>query len=144
MVEYRENALTAQDFFRLKLATKFHEPNIPQVELALKRGLYNIAAAADGQVVGMGRLVGDGVMYWYIQDVNVDPAYQGRGIGKAIVLRLIEYVNQHALPGQRTTIGLMAAKGKDGFYEKLGFTARPNDSRGPGMTMIFTAPGGEK
>ncbi|MCR5501527.1 MAG: GNAT family N-acetyltransferase [Lachnospiraceae bacterium] len=32
------------------------------------------------EVVGMGRLVGDGVMYWYLQEIVVLPEYQGRGI----------------------------------------------------------------
>jgi len=34
----------------------------------------------------MGRIVGDGVTICYIQDVIVLPEYQGKGIGKAIIV----------------------------------------------------------
>lgn len=69
----------------------------------------------------MGRLVGDGVMYWYLQEIIVLPEYQGKGIGKSIVNRLIEYIKNTAIPGTKIEIGLTAVKGKEPFYEKLGF-----------------------
>ena len=99
----------------------FSKPPIEQTQKALANGLFSVVAQCNGKNAGMGRLVGDGIMYWYIQDVAVLPEYQGQGIGKAIVKRLMQYIEEHSIPGTYTTIGLMAAKNKDGFYEKLGF-----------------------
>lgn len=82
--------------------------------------------------------VGDGAMYWYLQEIVVHPDYQGKGIGKSIVNRLIEHVKSTAIPGSQVTIGLSAAKGKDAFYEKFGFVSRPTESCGPGMEKRLT------
>lgn len=82
--ELADNVLTAEDFIRLKVAAGFIERPLQQVEKALKNGLFNVSAICDGKVVGMGRLVGDGAMYWYLQEIIVQPEYQGRGIGKIL------------------------------------------------------------
>ena len=73
----------------------------------------------------MGRLVGDGAMYWYLQEIIVLPEYQGKGIGKSIVNRLIEHIKSEAEPGTKIEIGLTAVKGKEPFYEKFGFSVCP-------------------
>ena len=80
-------------------------------------------------LVGMGRLVGDGAMYWYLQEIIVLPEYQGKGIGKSIVNRLIEHIKSTAVPGTRVDVGLTAVKGKESFYEKFGFTANSTGMR---------------
>lgn len=120
--ELVDNILSAEDFVRLKVATGFIDRPLQQVEQALKNGLFNVSAICDGKVVGMGRLVGDGAMYWYLQEIIVLPEYQGKGIGKSIVNRLIEHVQNSAIPGTKIEIGLTAVKGKEPFYEKFGFS----------------------
>lgn len=120
--ELVDNVLKAEDFVRLKVATGFLDRPLHQVEAALKNGLFNVSAICDGKVVGMGRVVGDGAMYWYLQEIIVLPEYQGRGIGKSIVNRLIEYIKSAAIPGTIIYIGLTAVKGKELFYEKSGFS----------------------
>ena len=127
-----DNVLSAEDFVRLKVAAGFKERPLPQVEKALKNGLFNVSAICDGQVVGMGRLVGDGAMYWYLQEIVVLPEYQGKGIGKSIVNRLLEHIRSAAMPGTIIDIGLTAVKGKEPFYEKFGFLVR---STGMGQLM---------
>ena len=47
--------------------------------------------------------------------------------------RLLQHIYLHTSAGTFTTVGLMAAKGREGFYEKLGFEARPDDHSGAGM-----------
>ena len=130
--ELADNVLKSEDFIRLKVATGFIERPLQQVEMALKNGLFNVSAICDGKVVGMGRLVGDGAMYWYLQEIVVLPEYQGKGIGKSIVNRLIEYIKSTAIPGTIIDVGLTAVKGKEPFYEKFGFSIR---STGMGNLM---------
>ena len=102
--------------------------------------MYNIVAKNGHEVIGMGRLVGDGVLYWYVQDVYVNPLYQGKGIGKEIMRLLSKYIEKNSLPNTTVTIGLMAAEGKCGFYEKLGYFVRPAEGFGPGMMMFLEIP----
>ncbi len=116
-----ENQLKAEDFIRLKLSAGFRERPVELVEKALTNNLYDVIAVKDDEVIGMGRLVGDGVMYWYLQEIVVLPEYQGEGIGTAIVNKLLEYISEHTEEGNFTSVGLTAVEGKEGFYERFGF-----------------------
>lgn len=136
-ITYIENNLAVQDFNMLRNSVGMLTKPCFQAEKALKNGLFSIVAYHGDNVVGMGRLVGDGSMYWYVQDVVVLPEYQGLGIGKEIMRRLKDFVLINTEPDTITTIGLMAAKGKEEFYKKLGFRSRPNDKEDPGMIMII-------
>lgn len=120
--ELQDNTLTAEDFVRLKVATGFMDRPLEQVDKAIRNGLFNVSAIHDGKVIGMGRLVGDGAMYWYLQEIIVLPEYQGKGIGKSIVNHLIEYIKKMSISGTGVEVGLTAVKGKEPFYEKFGFT----------------------
>ncbi len=132
-MEYKliENQLKAEDFIKLKVSAGFRERPAELVEKALKNNLYDVVAVIDGEIIGMGRLVGDGVMYWYLQEIVVLPEYQGRGIGTAIVNRLLDYIAEHTEVGNFTSVGLTAAEGKEGFYERFGF------SKSRGMTKYI-------
>ena len=83
----------------------------------------------------MGRILGDNGLAFYIQDVIVLPEYQGIGIGRQLMDRLMAYIRLHAK--QNAFIGLMAAVGKESFYERYGFSIRPNQDLGAGMTMYW-------
>lgn len=123
MIDFKlvENQLSAEDFLRLKLATGFRNRPITQVEQALENDLLDVVAVANNEVIGMGRLVGDGVMYWYLQEIIVLPEYQGKGIGTSIVNHLLEYIKNNTSEGDFTCVGLTAAEGKETFYERFGF-----------------------
>jgi len=136
---YEENTLTAKQFLVLRESVGWKGDEF-QIEKALQCGLYNIIAKDGEKVVGMGRLVGDGIMYWYVQDVIVNPQYQGKGIGKEVMRFLTQYVEKNSLQNTTVTIGLMAAKGKEAFYERLGYIARPSEIYGPGMIKHHKIP----
>lgn len=125
-IELKENVLKPEDFVRLRVATGFADIPIAHATRALENGLVNVSALYEGELVGMGRLVGDGAIYWYLQEIIVLPDYQGRGIGRLIVNHLIEYATVHSVTGKFTTIGGVSARGKEGFYQKLGFDVIPN------------------
>jgi len=132
-ITYEENALTASQFQIIRESTGRKPIPLIQIENAINCGLYNVLAKHSGQPIGMGRLVGDGSMYWYIQDFFINPLYQGCGIGKTILNFLEQHIESAATAGTTTTVGLFAAIGKDGFYEKFGYTKRPSDIYGAGM-----------
>jgi N-acetylglutamate synthase-like GNAT family acetyltransferase len=104
-----------------------------RVRMALDRSDFIIAAQEDGRTVGMARIMHDGLQA-LVMDVAVLPDYQGQGIGKTMMLRVMEYLNALSRDGG-IFVNLMSASGKDGFYAQFGFERRPNDKRGPGMTQ---------
>lgn len=68
-----------------------------------------------GQLVAAGRALADGADCSYICDVAVLPDYQGSGLGRELVARLVEASRGHK------KIILYSVPGKEGFYRKLGF-----------------------
>ena len=100
---------------------------------ALPSSLYCVCIVKDGEIIGMARIIGDGGIAFYIQDVIVKPDYQRQGIGTQLMDKIMEYIHIHA--NNNSVIGLMAAKGKEPFYTRYGFTVRPDDRLGSGMTM---------
>ena len=88
-------------------------------------------SAFDGdRLVGFGRVVSDGKLHAMIYEMIILPEYQGQGIGRQILHLLV----QKCLDANIRDIQLYCARGNRGFYEKYGFTARPDDS--PGMQYI--------
>lgn len=68
-------------------------------------------------IIAMGRAISDKASDAYIQDVIVNNAYQGQGIGSRIIRKLITRLHNDGL----NWIGLIAERGSHGFYERLGF-----------------------
>ncbi len=68
-----------------------------------------------GSTVAAGRALADGADCSYICDVAVLPNYQGTGLGKEVVSRLVADSKEHK------KIILYSVPGKEGFYKKLGF-----------------------
>lgn len=102
-----------------------------ELEQALRSSWYLVCAYDEETLVGIGRMVSDGIVHAMIYDMIVDPAYQGQGIGTEILKRLVEYGRSLRI----RDIQLFCARGKRPFYEKNGFTARPDDA--PGMQYKY-------
>ena len=66
-------------------------------------------------LIGVGRALADGVDCSYICDVAIHPDYQGIGIGREVISRLVEASKHHK------KIILYAVPGKEAFYAKFGF-----------------------
>lgn len=135
-MEYIENMLCYEDYCRLRESVDWLIFSKEQTEEAINNSLYTVIAVEDNQTVGMGRLIGDG-MYFIIADIIVYPAYQKNGIGSKIINMMIEYVNNLTPINGRSSIQLIAEKGKETFYEKMGFKIVPHEFCGSGMRKII-------
>ena len=78
------------------------------------------------EIVGMGRVVGDGGTVFHICDMAVEEEWQGKGGGTMIMDSLMEYITREA--SGYSYINLMADV--DGFYERWGFKPTIPDSQG--------------
>ena len=115
-----ERPATVEEYRKLCTAVGWEEVmNFDAAREALPRSLYGVVVEIRGDVVGMGRVVGDGAIFYYLQDVAVLPEHQGRGVGTRIVARLIERIKAHA--PEKAFIGVFAAAGSERFYEAYGF-----------------------
>lgn len=108
---------------------------VDDIQRGLDGSLFAVCAFAGNEIIGSARVVGDGCSVFYVQDVIVLPAYQGLGVGKAIMEKIMEYIENHACEG--AVVGLMAAVGRESFYEQFGFHVRPNEREGAGMIQFW-------
>lgn len=138
MIIFRENVLDVDTYLFLRKSVKWKKLSVKQAEFALKHSLYTLVAYDCDVPVGMGRLVGDGAVICYIQDLVVMPEAQAAGIGGQLVDMLIEYAESLRFEGTELMLDLMCAKGREAFYEKHGFIARPTQNLGPGMIQYLT------
>jgi GNAT superfamily N-acetyltransferase len=84
---------------------------------AFANSMFKCFVFDDGTLVGAGRAVADGVDCSYLCDVAVHPKLQGKGLGGAIVDKLVELSAGHR------KIILYANPGTESFYRKRGFLA---------------------
>ena len=136
-VVIKYNDLNVDHYLQLRAGVDWKKLSRAQAELALKNSICIVAACHDGKPVAMGRLVGDGAVICYVQDLIVLPEYQGLGIGSKVLQALKDYVEQLRLNHTEMMFCLMCAKGRESFYEKHGFLARPTENLGPGMIMYL-------
>ena len=134
-IELTSNDLTIAEFSKLRSSVNLSSLLEEQIYKALSNSFYTVCARHNEEAVGMGRLVGDGAYVYYLQNINVDPKYQGKGIGRMIIDNLIKYIEENKIPDTSVMILLMSSKGSEEFYEKFGFRRRPNDNEGCGMIM---------
>jgi GNAT superfamily N-acetyltransferase len=79
------------------------------------------------EIVGMGRVIGDGGWYFLIADMAVLPTHQRQGIGRRVIEHLIERVTI-AVPDAYLT--LMADSPGRRLYESVGFADALPESLG--------------
>lgn len=124
---------TPQEYLKLRKSLSWELYSEKDVEQALLNSIYCVSIYSKDCIIGMGRIVGDGRLCFYIQDIMVDPHAQRQGIGSIIMRHIMSYIYNTATKG--AYVGLMSKKGKEAFYELFGFVKRPNDKMGNGMVI---------
>jgi ribosomal protein S18 acetylase RimI-like enzyme len=112
---------SVEEYLRLRSACGLAPKRADQAERALTGAWRTVRAqdTTDGAVVGMGRIVGDGGWYFQITDMAVLPDHQHRGIGAAVLARLLEIIRRDAPPDPYVT--LMADAPGRALYARHGF-----------------------
>jgi len=124
-----DNTISYGEYRAIWAVVGFREVSERQFELAFKNG---------GKPVGLIKAVGDDGFYWVIADLAILPEYQGQGLGRRLLEGFLYYAKSQSQIGENVFISLIAASGKESFYEKFGFKTRPYDSYGTGMSLHFT------
>jgi GNAT superfamily N-acetyltransferase len=136
-IRYVDTIPSAGDYNRLRRDAGWPEMDPDTARGCLPRSLYVVCAFEEGRLVGTGRVVGDGGLCFYIQDVIVLRSHQGRGIGAGLMDRIMDFIAARSV--KDSYLGLMSAVGKEEFYHRYGFTSRPTDTLGSGMTRFWGA-----
>lgn len=107
------------DYLRLRVAAGL-SPKTPEgASIGLPNSWFGVTVLFEGRAIGMGRVIGDGGTAFQIVDIAVEPAHQGKGLGKRIMSALMERLNNAAPAG--AYISLIADGEAQHLYAKFGF-----------------------
>ena len=132
------NSVSVKDYTLLRASAGWRALHPEQAKAGIDGSAFLVAALDGEKTVGVARLIWDGGYGALIKDVLVLPDYQGKGIGKEMVNRIIGFLESQLKPGYGISVDLVAAKGKEGFYKQFGFTELQNERKGTGMELWLT------
>jgi ribosomal protein S18 acetylase RimI-like enzyme len=95
---------------------EFLKLSAAELGMAMAQSWFVIYAYENGELIGTGRVVSDGVINAYICGVGVHPDFRGKGIGREIMRILVEQCE-----GQGLHIQFFCEQEPVPYYEKLGF-----------------------
>lgn len=121
-------APSVDEFIQLRENVGWGRCSLNQAELAIKNALFHFTLRHRDRLIAMVRVIGDGALNFYIQDLIVEPEYRQLGIGKRLMDKVEAEIRSIAEDG--ATIGLFAAQGKEEFYRQMGYQARSGESLG--------------
>ncbi|EKE76598.1 GNAT family N-acetyltransferase [Gallaecimonas xiamenensis] len=131
-LRFEEKAPSPQEFCDLRVKAGLSAKSLEAATIALPNSLYGVSVREGSALIAMGRVVGDGACNFEVVDIAVDPAYQGQGLGRAVMAYIDDYLGSVALPG--SYVSMIADQ--PAFYEKLGYRLVAPASQG--MTKAFT------
>jgi GNAT superfamily N-acetyltransferase len=109
----------AEDYVRLRSAAGMSPKTLEAARRGLPNTLYGVHLRRGGEVVGMGRIIGDGGCFFIVVDIAVIPALHGRGLGKRIMAALDAWLTTN-VPAS-AYVSLAADGDAKYLYEKFGF-----------------------
>lgn len=112
---YSTDGLDWNELAALYHAAPLGNKNPTGLKTAFTNSMFTCFVYDEKKLVGVGRALADGVDCSYICDVALLPSHQRLGLGKEIVVKLVELSRGHK------KIILYSVPGKEPFYKKLGF-----------------------
>ena len=122
--------ISPDEFLEMVESVGWKTYSIEQVEKALKNTMYMVKVSIDGQLAGIGRVVGDYSIVCMLTDVCVKPEFQRQGIGSKIINELKRLIESGVKKDEKMQIELTPTDGNEKFYEKAGFKYKPDKITG--------------
>ena len=107
------------DYRRLRKVAGLSEKTQAAAEAGMPNTWFAVTIRHEHRTIGMGRVVGDGGTAFQIVDIAVEPAQQGKGLGKRIMRALVDHI--HAAAPATAYISLIADGDARHLYAQFGF-----------------------
>ncbi|MDN8592863.1 GNAT family N-acetyltransferase [Chryseobacterium mucoviscidosis] len=119
---------SAAEYLALRKSAGLSAMSQEGAEIGLPNSLFAVCLREENEIVGMGRVIGDGGCFFQVVDIAVRPDQQGRGYGKLIMSEIMNYLREH-VPA-RGLVSLLADVPADRLYAQFGFTYTSPKSEG--------------
>ena len=133
MIAYNDaREFTREELERLFLSVGWSSGHFPDKLVLAMKGFRTVFSAWEGDtLVGMICVMDDGVMNAYVHYLLVDPAYQGRGIGRTLVEMVKEKYKDYL------RIAVIGYDAELEFYAECGFV-KSRDASPLFITSLWT------
>ncbi|MHA7581005.1 GNAT family N-acetyltransferase [Paenibacillus vandeheii] len=119
---------SAAEYLALRKSAGLSAMSQEGAEIGLPNSLFAVCLREENEIVGMGRVIGDGGCFFQVVDIAVRPDQQGRGYGKLIMSEIMNYLREH-VPA-RGLVSLLADVPADRLYGQFGFSYTSPKSEG--------------
>jgi len=110
---------SSDEYMALRVAAGLSRKTKEAADTGLPNSLFSVCVRDNEQLIGMGRIIGDGGCNFEIVDIAVHPDYQRQGLGSNIMESLMTWLREHAPPS--AYVCLIADEGAPALYERFGF-----------------------
>ena len=133
-----ESSPTAAEYIALRAKIGWGTIDDETARATLDGACYSACLRRNGELVGLVRLIGDGVLYFAFSDVMIASELRGSGHGAKLMQAATAYLRRKARPG--ASITLQPLKSREPFYERFGFVNCPSGPFGAGMVFADAPP----
>lgn len=103
----------------LRVAAGLSAKTMEAAARGLPNSLFAVQVLLGDEVVGMGRVIGDGGCFFQVADIAVLPAHQGNGLGKRIMREIMQFIETEVPPS--AYVSLIADGQAQDLYAQFGF-----------------------
>ena len=103
----------------LRVAAGLSAKSTEAAAKGLPNSLFAVQVLLGDEVVGMGRIIGDGGCFFQVVDIAVLPAHQGKGLGKRIMREIMQFIETDVPPS--AYVSLIADGQAQDLYAQVGF-----------------------
>jgi GNAT superfamily N-acetyltransferase len=127
----RRETPSIETYRHLRASAGMSPKSAEAAALGLPATLFAVQVVHGEEIVGIGRVIGDGGCFFQVVDIAVLPAHQGRGLGKWIVAEITAWLRTNVPPSGY--VSLIADGQAHALYAQFGFV--PTAPRSIGMYL---------
>lgn len=120
--------LLPEEYCHLRQITGLSPKTVEAAKVSLPRSLFSITIRDEGNLIAMGRIIGDQGCFVQIVDIAVHPDYQGQKLGRVVMEHIMNFVKTEV--HRCAFVNLFADVGY--LYQKFGFV---NSVKSQGMYL---------
>ena len=117
---------------QLRVAAGLSAKTMDAAARGLPNTLFAVQILHGDEVVGMGRIIGDGGCFFQVTDIAVLPAHQGQGLGKRIMREIMRFIDTDV--PDSAYVSLIADGQAQALYAQFGF--RHTTPASVGMALV--------
>lgn len=131
---------TVEVYRHLRVSAGLSPKTVEAASRGLPNSLFAVQLVSAGETVAMGRVIGDGGTFYQVVDIAVLPSHQGRGLGKAVMGEISDYIAREVPPS--AYVSLLADGEAYRLYQGFGFLLTAPGSVGMALKKSSPVAGG--